>query len=419
MFGQDEFCLNGETVRRGYPVKLSAGPIARCNFYVYDLRRRPNRWAGMEKARFDYLAKLFRLENKQALRDFADDHLLSPLIVEFDPTTACNFSCPECISGDLLNQGAIPEERIRTLIDEFARGGVQGLIFIGGGEPLAHKSMPQPLTWAKEAGLSVGLTTNGSLIERNIDVIAECVDWTRVSIDAGTPETFQLFRPSKIPDSFNFILRGMERLSKIKHGAMGMSFLIIQRQQGLSVITNAHEIYIAAKRAKEVGCDYFEVKPMVDQKHFLAPFDKIIGSQVSEQYAECLTLEDETFEIVAPGSIKYLAENTNPIQPKTYTSCPAMELRTLVTPSGIYPCPYLRGREDKKLGSIDDGPFDKFWASDARRTAARKTDPSRDCSFYCIRHNTNQALTAVKSLEEQGIPILNHLIQKKNKDVFF
>jgi hypothetical protein len=27
--------------------------------------------------------------------------LRGPQLVEFDPTTACNFSCPECISADL------------------------------------------------------------------------------------------------------------------------------------------------------------------------------------------------------------------------------------------------------------------------------------------------------------------------------
>jgi MoaA/NifB/PqqE/SkfB family radical SAM enzyme len=375
--------------------------------------------AAMDKPRFDYLAKLFRLENRQALQDFVHDRLTGPLIVEFDPTTACNLSCPECISGDLLNRGAIPEDRVRSLIDEFARGGVQGIIFIGGGEPLAHKAMPRPLKWAKDAGLAVGLTTNGTLIERCIDTIANHVDWTRVSVDAGTPGTFQDFRPSRIPDAFNLILRGIERLAKVKRGALGMSFLIIQRRRGATTTTNAHEIYQAAKRAKGVGCDYFEIRPMVNETHSLVPFDKELGSIVASQYAECLGLEDERFEIAASRSIRHLAEHTDPLQPKTYTRCPAMELRTLVTPSGIYPCPYMRGREDKRLGHLDDGPFDKFWTSEARRMAARRTDPSRDCSFYCIRHHTNQTLVTVKDLESRGISALSDLTRKSNSDVFF
>ena len=28
----------------------------------------------------------------------------SPLVVEFDPTSACDLACPGCISGELLNK---------------------------------------------------------------------------------------------------------------------------------------------------------------------------------------------------------------------------------------------------------------------------------------------------------------------------
>ncbi|KKP31428.1 MAG: Radical SAM domain protein [Candidatus Woesebacteria bacterium GW2011_GWC2_31_9] len=87
-----------------------------------------------------------------------------PLVVELDPTTACNFSCPECINANLLNKGGIEDERLTGLIDEFHDTDVKGIIFIGGGEPLTHKSMPEPIIKAYELGISVGLTTNGSLM---------------------------------------------------------------------------------------------------------------------------------------------------------------------------------------------------------------------------------------------------------------
>src|SRR3982751_503063 len=87
--------------------------------------------------RFDYLAKLLREGGRTALGNLVDGNPKGPLIVDFDPTTACNFSCPECISADLLNKEKIPTKRIEELIREFAAAGVQGIVFIGGGEPLA------------------------------------------------------------------------------------------------------------------------------------------------------------------------------------------------------------------------------------------------------------------------------------------
>lgn len=378
-----------------------------------------SRTRSQDKVRFDYLRKLFRAEFRDSLRAFVAGELNAPLLIEFDPTTACNYSCPECISADLLNQEHIPAERIDSLMHEFARAGVQGIIFIGGGEPLAHKCMPTPIQQAHSLGIAVGLTTNGSLIGRHLAVLAECVSWTRVSMDAATEQTYSTFRPNKIKDSFGKVIRSMEELAKRKTGALGYSFLIMQRTpvtvavEGLPIcgsnITNAHEIYAAARLAKEIGCDYFEYKPMVDSGHYLLPFDAELRMVIDEQHRRCLELQDDTFEIIAPKSIEYLRTTDNPIQPKAYAHCPAMELRTLVTPSGIYPCPYHRGRTEKRLGTVEDGPFDEFWQSEARKAAMSKTDPRRDCGFYCIRHDTNVALEAIQNLHRAGIPMLEYI----------
>lgn len=125
--------------------------------------------------------------------------------------------------------------------------------------------------------------------------------------------------------------------------------------------TSAHEIAEAAALAKSIGCDYFEYKPMVDAQHYLVAFGPELQELIQEQADACAGLVDDTFEIHAPRSVEYMYDNDNPIEPKSYTECPAMDLRTLVTSSGIYPCPYHRGREDTRLGSVDDGPFDVFW----------------------------------------------------------
>ena len=115
----------------------------------------------------------------------------APIVVEFDPTTACNLHCPDCISGELLNQGAFERERIRELTREMVEAGVKAVILIGGGEPLSHPEIGWIIEYLGKHGVKIGITTNGILINRYMDQIAEYVDWCRISMDAGTAETFQ------------------------------------------------------------------------------------------------------------------------------------------------------------------------------------------------------------------------------------
>ncbi len=363
----------------------------------------------IEAQRFNYLDKLFQSNYRQNLRNYVDGSLTSPLVIELDPTTRCNYECPECISANVKGQYEIPPTRLNQLINECSRMGVKGIIFIGGGEPLMHSDMPNPIIQAHNQGIDVGLTTNGSLLSRYLEPVAQHVAWTRVSIDAGTSSTYEKFRPSGLTHSFDRVIQNMSNLAKIKQGALGYCFLIIQRQDGNENITNAREIFKAAKLAKEIGCNYFEFKPMVDSKHYLIPFSRDMKNIVSEQFSLCQELQDDNFAIVSPKSIEYLQEHDDPVQPKEYDQCAVMELRTLITPTGIYPCPYMRGRTDKKIGSIDDMPFDRFWGSFERKNTMHIINPQKDCGFYCIRHLPNVVLNHIKKMESEGVPILNYI----------
>ncbi|OCJ66257.1 hypothetical protein A6U97_26360 [Agrobacterium tumefaciens] len=367
---------------------------------------------------FDYLKKILSETHRNSLDRYLQGGGSPPLIVEFDPTTACNFSCPECISRDLLNRTSISTEDIRMLINKIADLGTKGIIFVGGGEPLAHKAMPMPLEWAYERGLSVGLTTNGSLIDRYIDEIATMVSWTRVSMDAGCEETHQKYRPNKLRSAFSTITKSMEKLARIKRGDLGYSFLAIERATGGRVETNIGEIEMAARLAKDIGCDYFEVKPAVDQNHHLQPFSEYNKRVLEEQYSLSKALETNHFRVhFTDGVFHSMRDDTS--QKKEYQQCHAAHLRTLITPDGVFPCPYWRGSQSKRLGSVDDQSLSSVWQGSSNEKLDELIDPSRDCSFYCIRDGFNKSIELLKRAEQQGVSLSQHLLRNDSKDVFF
>ncbi|MDP3988025.1 MAG: radical SAM protein [Candidatus Levybacteria bacterium] len=351
--------------------------------------------------------KLLQPSLRPRLLEYIDKKTTSgPVVVELDPTTACNSACPECVNLNQLNQGQIESERLKNLMVEFKNAGVKGIIFIGGGEPLLHPSMPQPLADAFGLDIQVGLTTNGLLTDRFLPEIADFVDWTRVSVDAASAQTYSIFRPSGKENAFETVIENMADLAKVKSGLLGYSFMIIERKlPNGKTISNIDELYKAAVLAKEAGCDYFEYKPTVDKDHHLIPLSEQAREGLLKQAEDLKRLESYNFKVFSPKSLGHLISGSTPDQKKDYQTCPVSEFRTLVTKDGIYPCPYKRGIQEKMIGSINQ-PFDEYWKSEERVDKMASLNPSTDCTFYCIRDEVNIFLNELSKSNDEKNPII-------------
>ena len=343
-----------------------------------------------------------------------------PLIVEFDPTTKCNLACPDCISGSLLNQKSIETDRIETLVHEMIEMGVKGVILIGGGEPMMHPKAGWIIETLGRNGVAVGITTNGLYLRKHMDVTAAYTDWVRVSVDAATPETFQRIRPSRAGTSlFGEVIDAMTEFAQRKKGKLGYSFMIYSEgSYGFEVApeiseagrakldplksaikTNVDEIYDAAKLAKSIGCDYFEVKPMYDVNHFSVMQKASIAERAEAQLLQCKSLEDGGFMIIEALKLRASLRGESNLEPKPYTKCRVAQMRTLVTPSGVYVCPYFRGVQHKKIGDVTHASLQEVWHGEERRRVMDKLDPSVDCPMHCIRNDSN---LYIESLIENG-----------------
>ncbi len=322
----------------------------------------------------------------------------SPLIVELDTTEVCNLACPGCISEDVVSRNTgFTSERLLNLGKEFVDAGVKGVILIGGGEPLAHPAVGKLMTLLGENDVHIGITTNGTYIHKYLDIIAKYSQWTRVSMDAASDVTYKKLRPTKKGTSlFPKVVNNMEELAKVKKGKLGFSFLIRTKADGFGIESNIDDIYEAAVLAKNIGCDYYEVKPSYQfengKNHFLRVHSQFDMDHAREEIARLSELETDNFKIIKSINLEYSLSGEQHTQPKTYSSCPSTELRTLVTPSGVYVCPYFRGKERMKVGDIHEQTFMEMWNSAERKDVMAKLNPSCDCGMHCIRHETNLEL---------------------------
>jgi MoaA/NifB/PqqE/SkfB family radical SAM enzyme len=349
-------------------------------------------------------AKLLQGSVQERVRElFGEGPKTGPWVIEMDPTTACNLACHGCISANLLNQGGFERGRIKELAREFKEMGVKAVVLIGGGEPMAHPEFGTLVDYFYENDIHLGLTTNGTLINRHLDRLAQKFQWVRVSVDAGTDETFKDYRPAPNGRSlFKSVIDNMRALSKIRTGKLGYSFLVLSKtnEDGVVVDSNVRDIPEAARLAKDIGCDYFEVKPSFDMMHFLQNHSETVHEVVRRHIEEIAYLEDATFKLISPYTLTEALEGTT-VQHKEYKRCLVSDIRTVVAPSGVYVCPYHRGNLNMRLGDANKNTLQSIWNGERRKQVRREMNPSQHCKFHCIRHSSNLLL---EKWAKEGMP---------------
>ena len=332
-----------------------------------------------------------------------------PLVIELDPTAVCDLACPGCISEDLVSIGnSFSRDKLMEMGRDFIDCGVKAVILIGGGEPLAHPQTGKLISLLGENDIHIGITTNGSFIHRFLEPIAEFSNWTRVSMDAGSNNVFSILRPTKSGKSkFSKIVNNMIALAKIKKGKLGFSFLIQTEADGPGVKSNIHDIYNAAVLAKDIGCDYYELKPTYqfrdDAVHKLMKHDPKLMEEAKIQIARLDELATDDFKILKAINLEYSLEGINVKQPKSYNKCPSTHLRTTIAPSGSFICPYWRGKEKYNIGDLNKMSFKEMWNGEKRKKVMDKTNISVDCNeIHCLRHETNRTVIDIKEKLDRG-----------------
>ncbi|MCK5398362.1 MAG: PqqD family peptide modification chaperone, partial [Thermoplasmata archaeon] len=133
-------------------------------------------------------------------------------ILYLNVTRECNLRCTYCYAaaGDSLGDELSIEE-IKKVLDEFralGRGAQQNLI-ISGGEPLLRENFWDIVEYAKSLGLTLVLSTNGMLIDKEIaKKLRKYFDGVQISLD-GDKEMHDKYRGK---DSYDGALEGIKNL---------------------------------------------------------------------------------------------------------------------------------------------------------------------------------------------------------------
>ena len=131
-----------------------------------------------------------------------------PLIVNIDPTNACNLFCSMCpnSSSPVIKKGFMEMDLYKKIIEEIAqrKKRLYRFFLVKDGEPLLHKSILDMVALAKERNIAhvVTVVTNGVLMDKEKigGFIRSGLDDIGISLDAATRETY---RKAKGKDEFD------------------------------------------------------------------------------------------------------------------------------------------------------------------------------------------------------------------------
>jgi Fe-coproporphyrin III synthase len=248
----------------------------------------------------------------------------------------------------------IPFAKVIEILDDCQAIGVQAVQFTGGGEPTVHPQWVDALLAAQERGLKTSLVTNGVNLaksERGIKAAAGC-EWVRVSVDAGSPETYTKIR--NVPAwHYDAAWDSVEALS----GAglvVGVGFVVTPG--------NWHEIYDAAEAARDAGASNIRISAQFSAQ------DEALFAEIHDEAAElarrATDLSRAGFEV-----INRFSEKLGDLKQKApdYDTCGYQQFTTYIGADlNVYRCCVLAYNEDGVVGNLRDRRFADLWMSQER-----------------------------------------------------
>ncbi len=292
----------------------------------------------------------------------------APISINLDLTTACNYRCDHCVDFDILNKKIdYNHQYLKDSLTNLVEHGLRSVIIIGGGEPTAYKGFDDIVRHLKALGVQIGIVTNGSMMKKveGIADVLEARDWVRLSLDAGTNETFvAMHKPGSAKCTLEWICGHVPAIKKLNpEFGIGFSFIITWKDcqtNDATIVENVDEIVKAAALAKEHEFDYISLKPFLKRAEInnaeIVGIDKdeenvtSIMSKIRNAVEEAKALEDENFAVVESTNLRVFLNGSYMEYTKQPNNCHMQYFRQVLSPLGLFNCPVYRHVPQAQIG---------------------------------------------------------------------
>lgn len=327
------------------------------------------------------------LHHPQRLQSLREGKHEPPLRVQLIPTNRCNQRCEGCAyrsegytsSASFDVRDEISWKKLLEIVNDCEDMGVKAIEITGGGEPTVHDDFMDLCHVIYDAGIDLGLVTNGTLwLPEHTRVLARA-KWVRFSIDAGCAETYANYRHSS-EGVYYKVRKNLRDLVAAKgpDTLVGVGFVVNDQ--------NWSEVLKSTRIAKEDGADNVRISALF-QSQGISYFEKFY-SEVKWLCEEAEQLQSDTFRVFNQfGDRLQDLEDANP----DCSFCGYSKLTTyLGADCNTYTCCNTAYNPTGLLGSFREQSFRKMWESEETRDRLLSVDP-RKCP-RCMYNGKNRTI---------------------------
>jgi radical SAM protein with 4Fe4S-binding SPASM domain len=309
----------------------------------------------------------------------------APLSIEIHLTNVCNLRCSFCSYGRVRHQEMLHPDQLTTLVDDLVglAPTLKAVVFSGGGEPTVHPGFAEAVARLADAGIEIGVITNGVRMPPAVlEAFLRCA-WVRFSLDAPDPAHYQKVLSPHDPKNYTRVLENMAALSAARGPVsppapvLGLAYLVDRGCQTDELLLTCLDI------GAQAGADYVHYRPI-----FMAP-DLEITRPVEELRALAPVIDAHARELgIAHQYPKFLGTYGKTVgqRPNARDArCPVVSdgLIAMVAATGdVLPC-YAHLMHDRKsaFGNLAEQRFADIWNGPLRQKVVAAIDAKNTCPF--------------------------------------
>lgn len=367
---------------------------------LYDIARPANR-EGLPLVSLDEAhAPNKVLAHPELMRKFVEGTEFRPIHMRIGIMGACNMRCHFCNFHspneenfyDLFSfKDSIPTAKAISLMQEFAATGGRAVTFCGSGECTIHPGYVSICEAAHEAGLRIGLITNGSRLSD--PAVARCIaathTWVRIGLNAGTEANFTRITRDRDGTfaTFEQTPRALRDAAKDPDFRVGFNFVITAE--------NYAEIRLAAALAARSGAHYVRFEPEFYSALGHETVQDVMA-EVTGALTEVAALATADFEVSVPKLDRGPMDQVEAVE-GDFEQCHYSRFVTAVGADGnLYPCPQVHLNSRYLIGNVLADGYQQVLEG-GQRAAWEASNPRRtDLCKSCFYRPQNELLEWLK-----------------------